>query len=243
MSLKLLIEQLADFDTALIANTIGYIDPTPVHEWYLGGSIASLTPTVGPTVGVAMTCEVDSSTPGSRADFELYYTLLEQIQRSATPVVVVAKAVGSRPDHECIIGDGMAKMLHSVGCVGLVTDGGVRDIEGILTVPFGVYARGRTIHHCGVRFVRINRPVEVGGITVTPGELIHANAGGVIKIPPGCREKLPAFATEMRAFEHAAHCVFRNTSMTIREKRKAVDALVANLYGGKKAPAGKKPKR
>ena len=243
MSLKTLIEQLGDFDTALIANTIGYLDSTPVHEWYMGGSIASLTPTVGPTVGVAMTCEVDSSTPGSRADFELYYELLEQIKRSAAPVVVVAKAVGSRPDHECIIGDGMAKMMSSVGCVGLVTDGGVRDIEGILTVPFGVYARGRTIHHCGVRFKSINRPVEVGGITVKPGELIHANAGGVIKIPPGATAQLPARAAEMHAFEHNAHCVFRNTAMSIRAKRQAVDALVAGLYAGKKTAAKKKPKR
>ena len=140
MSLKTLIEKLGDFDTALIANTIGYIDQTPVHEWYMGGSIASLTPSVGPTVGVAMTCEVDSSTPAGAHDFELYYALLEAIKNSAEPVVVVAKAVGSRPDHECIIGDGMAKMMNSYGCVGLVTDGGVRDIEGILTVPFGVYA-------------------------------------------------------------------------------------------------------
>lgn len=234
MSLKPLIEKLGDFDTALIANTIGYIDQTPVHEWYMGGSIASLTPTVGPTVGVAMTCEVDSSTPTGGPDFELYYELLEAIKQSGTPVVVVAKAVGSRPDHECIIGDGMAKMLHSVGCVGLVTDGGVRDIEGILTVPFGVYARGRTIHHCAVRFKRINGPVDVGGITVKPGELIHANVGGVIKIPAAAAERLPACAAEMRAFEHAAHCIFRQTTMTIPEKRKAVDALVAGLYAGKK---------
>ncbi len=237
-ALQTLIQELGDFDTALLANTIGYVDPTPPHEWYMGGSIASLTPSVGPTVGIAMTCEVDSSTPAARGDWELYYDLLEAIQASAVPVVLVAKAVGSRPDHECIIGDGMAKMLHSVGCVGLVTDGGVRDIEGILTVPFGVYARGRTIHHCAVRFVRREIPVEVGGITVRPGDLIHANVGGVIKIPPGCRDTLPACAAEMRAFEHAAHCIFRNTAMPVREKRRAVEALVAKLYRGKKpAPA------
>jgi 4-hydroxy-4-methyl-2-oxoglutarate aldolase len=238
MSLNSLIQQLADFDTALIANTIGYIDPTPVHEWYMGRTIASLTPTVGPTVGVAMTCEIDSSTPGNRAEFDLYYELLEAIQRSATPVVLVIKAVGARPDHECVIGDGMAKMLHSVGCVGVVTDGGVRDLEGILTIPFGVYARGRAIHHCAYRFIRINHPVEVGGITVKPGEMIHANIGGVIKIPATALERLPERATEMRAFEHAAHCIFRQTSLTIPEKRRAVDALVARLYSGEKTTAG-----
>lgn len=230
MSLNTLIEQLADFDTALLANTIGYVDPTPVHEWYMGGTIGSLTPTVGPTVGVAMTCEIDSSTPGNRAEPEVYYELLKAIQQSPSPVVLVIRAVGSRPDHECVLGDGMAKMLLSVGCVGVVTDGGVRDIEGILTIPFGVYAPRRTIHHCAVRYTRYNHPVEVGGITVTPGELIHANVGGVIKIPTGSLERLPALATEMRAFEHAAHCIFRQTALTIDQKRRAVDALVAQLY-------------
>lgn len=229
MSLRALIQQLADFDTALLANTIGYVDPTPVHEWYMGGSIASLTPTVGPTVGVAMTLEIDTSSPGNRPEPENYYALLHAIQQSPDPVVVVMKAVGSRPDHECVMGDGMAKMMHSVGCVGVVTDGGVRDIEGILTLPFGVYARGRTIHHTAIRYVRYNHPVEVGGITVSPGDLIHANIGGVIKIPPAHRERLPALATEMRAFEHAAHCIFRQTDLSIDEKRRAVDALVAKL--------------
>ena len=156
--------------------------------------------------------------------------MLAAIEQSPAPVVVVIKAVGSRPDHECMLGDGMVKMLHSVGCVGVVTDGGVRDIEGILTVPFGIYARGRTIHHCAIRCTRLNQPVAIGGITVAPGDLIHANLGGVIKIPTSSRERLPAQATEMRAFEHAAHCVFRRTDLTIDEKRKAVDALVARLY-------------
>jgi 4-hydroxy-4-methyl-2-oxoglutarate aldolase len=235
MSLKSLIQQLADFDTALVANTIGYVDPTPVHEWYLGGSIVSMTPTVGPTVGVAMTLEMDTSTPGNKADMDLYYDLLRAIEQSPSPVVVVIKAVGSRPDHECILGDGMVKMMHSVGCVGVVTDGGVRDIEGILTVPFGVYARGRTIHHCAIRCTRLNHPVAIGGITVSPGDLIHANVGGVIKIPAGCRERLPAQATEMRAFEHAAHCIFRQADLTIEQKRTSVNALAAQLYGGQVA--------
>ena len=232
MSLSHALQQLADFDTALIANTVGYLDATPVHEWYMSGQITSQTPTVGPTVGVAMTIEIDSSTPGNRSEPEVYYQLLEAISRSAEPVVLVMKAVGTRPDHECVLGDGMAKMLHSVGCVGVVTDGGVRDIEGILSVPFGVYARGRTIHHCALRYVRHNHPVNVGGITIGPGEIIHANVGGVIKIPAGAVARLPAAAGEMRAFEHAAHCIFRRRDLSVDEKRRAVDTLVAQLGRG-----------
>lgn len=230
MSLLSILQQLAEYDTALVANTIGYLDATPVHEFYMGRTIASLTPTLGPTVGVAVTCEVDTSSPDTQADWDPYFEQVRAIERMGVPVVWVAKTVGSRPDHECVAGDGMAKLLHGVGCVGMVTDGGVRDVEGMLTVPFAAYAHGRTIHHCAVRFPRVNVPVEIGGITIRPGDVIHANLGGVIKIPPGCLEVMPERAAAMRAFEHEAHTVFRQTGIEVGEKRRQVAALLKK-YG------------
>jgi 4-hydroxy-4-methyl-2-oxoglutarate aldolase len=228
-SLRSTLEQLCDFDTALLANTIGYIDPTPAHELYMGGSIQSVTPTLGPTVGIAVTCEIDTSTPNHKADVEGYWRQLDEMSRMGVPSVWVVKTVGSRPDHECVIGDGMAKTLRSVGCVGLVTDGGVRDIPGLMNVPFAAYCRGTVIHHTGLRITRIGEAVEVGGIVVRPGDVIHANAEGVIKIPRKCLDRLADNAVRMRAFEHEAHRLLRQTDLSLDAKKKGVGGLIAKF--------------
>ena len=219
-----------EFDAALLANTIGYIDPTPAEDFYFGGNIRCQTPEMGSMVGTAVTCEMDSSSPGGTAHMDPLYDLLEQMQGMKEPSVWVVKAVGSRPEHECVLGDGMAKMLFASGCVGAVTDGGVRDIAGCATVPFHVFARGRVIHHTAYRLQSLNQPIEVGGLTIRTGDVIHGSSEGVIRIPKACLDRLPERAAKMRAFEHEAHFIFRQPDIPPREKPVRVRALLAE-YG------------
>ena len=228
--LENILQQLADFDTPLLANTLGAIDFTPVHQWYMGGSIQSVTPTLGPTVGVAVVCEADTSTPVGENELEGLYDQIEEIDQMDLPAVWVVKAVGSRPDHECIMGDGMAKMLQAAGCVGIVTDGGVRDGDGLLSTPFAAYCRGFVVHHCAIRFRPTHQPLEIGGITVAAGDVIHANKEGVIKIPQSSLNQLPERAIAMRAFEHAAHIQLRRKDIRAKQKREIVAKLVKE-YG------------
>ena len=234
MSLTNLLHELREFDTALIANTIGYIDPTPTHEYYMGGSIQSVTPSLGPTVGVAVTCELDSSTPNNQATPEPYLRQLDQICQIAEPVIWVVKTVGSRPDHECVLGDGMAKTLAAAGCIGAVTDGGVRDVAGLLSIPFAAYCRGKTIHHCALNYGRINQPIEVGGITIRTGDVLHANDEGVIRIPSACLDRLPSMAIRMRSFEQDAHRFMRQADLSPRDKRQKVSELLEEYGFGKR---------
>jgi regulator of RNase E activity RraA len=230
LDLLRIIEGLRDFDTALLANTLDHIDSTPAHEFYMAGSIQSVTPTLGPTVGVAVVCELDSSTPHGQPRVDDFYRQLEEMRKMAVPSVWVVKTTGERPEHECVLGDGMGKSLYSVGCVGAVTDGGVRDVKGLLTVPFAAYSRGTTIHHCALRFKALNEPLCIGGITVAPGEIIHADAEGVIKIPKGSLPRLIDSAIRMRAFEHEAHTILRRTDLDPARKRRMVTDILSK-YG------------
>lgn len=222
------LQQLAEYDTALLANLMRFVDTTPTHLWYMSNEIRALLPDVGPTVGVAVTCELDTSTPDDESDGNAddFWTQLSQMEAMDVPTVWVVKCVGSRPQHECIMGDGMGKLLHAAGCVGAVTDGGLRDLPGLRTIGFAAYGSGVTIHHCNLRFRRINTPVDIGGITISPGDVIHANAEGVIRIPEAAVTKLADRAPAYRAFEHDAHQLFRRTDITSAEKRPLTDAIL-----------------
>lgn len=228
--------ELREFDTALLANTLAYVEPIAAHEFYLSGEIGSVTPGLGPTVGRAVTVEMDSSTPDNVGEMEPFWRQLEEMLSGGVPSVWVVKAIGSRPGHECVLGDGMAKLLYSVGCAGVVTDGGVRDVAGLLTIPFAAYCRGTTIHHTELRLTNPGKPVEVGGVTIRPGDIIHASAEGVIRIPPSAAN-LPTLAVKMRAAEHAIHLQFRRTDISLAAKRQhALDVFAE--YGFAKSRRG-----
>ena len=236
MSLTDLLRPLLEFDSALLANTLGYIDPTPAEEIYMGGSIVCQTPQIGPMLGVAVTCEVDSSSPGGTFHMDPYFAQLEEIQKVGAPVVWVVKTTGSRPDHECVLGDGMAKLLYAAGCIGVVTDGGLRDVAGYASVPFHAFSRSRVIHHTAYRFGNFNQPVEVGGLTISPGDIIHGSAEGVIRVPRAALEQLPERAAKMRAFENEAHFIFRRPDLAPRLKSAKVGELLIQ-YGFAKPKA------
>ncbi|MCY3756684.1 MAG: hypothetical protein OXG96_03085, partial [Acidobacteria bacterium] len=132
------------------------------------------------------------------------------------------------------LGDGMAKTLAAAGCIGAVTDGGVRDVAGLLSVPFAAYCKGKTIHHCALNYGPINRPIEVGGITIRTGDVLHANDEGVIRIPSACLERLPAMAIRMRSFEQDAHRFMRQTDLSPRAKHQKVSELLKEYGFGKR---------
>jgi regulator of RNase E activity RraA len=68
--------------------------------------------------------------------------------------------------------------------------------------------------------------VEVGGLTIRPGDLIHASAEGVIRIPPGAAEIAIEKCPAMRAFEHEVHTYWRRTDLSIAEKRQVAGRML-----------------
>ena len=80
-------------------------------------------------------------------------------------------------------GDVQATVHRALGCIGVITDGGVRDIEEVKRVGFYLFSKEVLISHAYIHMVEAGTAVDICGMTVRPGDLIHADAHGAIVIP------------------------------------------------------------
>lgn len=89
------------------------------------------------------------------------------------------------------------------GIAGVVVDGPARDIDEAAALGFPVYARGATARTARGRIHEesFNGPVALGDVTVRPGDLILADASGVVAVPAGRADDVLAAAERITAKE------------------------------------------
>lgn len=105
-------------------------------------------------------------------------------------VIVIAT---TNDETAAVIGDHWAYWAKKIGVVGVVCDGLVRDIVGLLRVGLPVFARGLT-PNSGFRNGpgEVNLGVSCGGVTIAPGDIIVGDRDGVVAIPLASAEEVAA---------------------------------------------------
>ncbi|MEZ3159326.1 fumarylacetoacetate hydrolase family protein [Microbacterium sp. BWT-B31] len=90
------------------------------------------------------------------------------------------------------LGDVLAIRAHARRAAGIVTDGGVRDLDAVTAVGIPVYTSGAHPAVLGRKHVPWDTDVTIGcgGTTVQPGDVIVGDADGVIVIPPTLAEEV-----------------------------------------------------
>ena len=132
MVAKLSYEQLSTLrriDSPTISNAIETFKVRPRVAGYVGYDIRCIFPELPPTVGYAVTCSVDSTTEGRQGiGFNKLYELLVN---SPQPTIVVMQDVGNDRLHSCHAGEIMSTTMKRLGAVGILTDGGLRDVKEV----------------------------------------------------------------------------------------------------------------
>lgn len=108
--------------------------------------------------------------------------VLDAISKAKPGDVLVIDTKGNRD--RAIAGDFIVGLAKTLGIAGIVTDGTIRDIEGIRALNYPVFCLGTTIAASHKRgFGELNVSISCGGATISPGDLIVGDEDGVVVIP------------------------------------------------------------
>jgi regulator of RNase E activity RraA len=165
----------------------------PVHDYM---------PQLGPMAGYAVTvvCEPGNSRHPKKnpAAWSQYRRFLASIPG---PKIVVVQDLDKPRLFGAFWGEVTSNFHRSLGCVGTIIDGAIRDTDEMIAAGFKALARGTCVGHAHSCPVRWGMPVEVFGRKISPGQLIHADKHGFLAVPFGEEKGLLDAAKFMDANE------------------------------------------
>lgn len=175
-------------------------------------------------VGFAATGRIrTSAAPTTR---HWYYDNLEWWEHVATvpaPRVIVLQDVDERPALGALFGEIHAHIARALGCVGYLTNGVVRDLPGIESTGFHLFACGVSVSHAYAHVVDFGGRIEVGGLAVQSGDLLHGDMHGVVSVPNDVAAQIPAIAARLQAQEQELIALCRSDDFSLERLRTVIE--------------------
>jgi len=213
------IEYLKAVDTPTLSNGIELLKLRGRHEGFTPLEIRCLFPELGRMVGYAVTAQVETYTRQEPTDMNKFVDLYDLVAASPKPAVVVLQEIGGHGHYAAHCGEVMATAFTRCGAIGLVSDCGVRDLPEVRALKFHYFARGAVCSHAYFRIVRPGVPVQVAGLVVQPGDLLHGDENGLLLVPRGIETSLPAKVEEVRSRERKLMDYIRGPEFNLKGLR------------------------
>ena len=99
------------------------------------------------------------------------------------PRVMVVEDADENPGVGALVGELHAAIGQALHCVGYVTNGSVRDLDAVEALGFQLFAGNPAVSHMYAHITEFGGPVELGGVKISPGDLMHGDRHGVHIIP------------------------------------------------------------
>jgi regulator of RNase E activity RraA len=211
-----------------VANAIETFGVRLRNTGFTGSTVRCIFPELPITVGYAATVRVRTSDPPMEGD-SYYYRLdwLDHVLSIPAPRVLVLQDMDRHPGLGSFIGDVHANILAALGCVGVVTNGAVRNVNEVRKLQFQMYADNLSVSHAFAHVFDFASPVEVGQMQVRPGDLLHGDRHGIQTIPLEIASRIPGVAQEMVGQEREIIQLCQSADFTMEKLRAEVAALGA----------------
>jgi 4-hydroxy-4-methyl-2-oxoglutarate aldolase len=192
------LERLRRFDTCCLSNAVERLNVRPRNEGFMTGAVTCRFPHLQPVIGYAVTARMRSSvTP---VDGKYYYGHPEfwsYLASFSGPRILVIQDGDEHPGLGALLGEAYARISRAFGCVACITNGAVRDLPGIAALHYQVFSGSVAVSHAYAHVVDFGESVEIGGLRISNGDLLHGDLHGVHMIPQRGSAGLVALAEDV----------------------------------------------
>lgn len=216
------LERLRAITSPTISNAIETFNVRPRNQGFMGPEIKCIYPNKPAMVAYAATCVVSARAPAGDKPRVSIADLWEHILSVPEPRVMVVRDLDYPNPIGSFWGEVNANMHKAMGCIGTITAGGVRDLDEVERLGFYYFASHILVSHAYVHVMDIGTPLEVGGLIVKPGDLLHGDKHGVINIPLEIAAKVPEAAKRVEENERRIIQLCQTPGMTPEKFRQAM---------------------
>lgn len=192
-------QDLKLLDSCAVANAIERFRVQLRNEGYAEAGLTCRYPYMLPVLGYAMTLKVRSCAPPSKGttffeSTEWWNALLAV----PSPRILILQDMDRFPGTGALIGDLHACILKTLDCVAVVTNGAVRDVSRIEGLDFQMFSGSLSVSHAYSHIVHVGGPAQIGCLEISPGDLIHGDCHGIVRVPRELATRIPATAMALR---------------------------------------------
>lgn len=207
-----LLSLLREVDTPTVCNAIEVVYGQRGFNRFTKGTMQHSKPGDPPIVGFARTAKIAGLAPPTENPAVIRSRRIDYFRSMAAGPSPSVAAIEDTDYPNCIAGwwgEVHVAVHKGLGLSGAITNGVMRDLD-VMDEGFPVLAGSVGVSHGFVHVVEVGTAVNIFGLTVTQGELIHADRHGALVIP---NDVIPLLKT-------AIHTVVSNEAIVLEPARK-----------------------
>src|SRR3954469_2151395 len=193
---------LRSIDTPTVCNLIEMVAPERRGHGFTVKHLHCPFPELPPMVGFAKTVTFkakDKVPLGEVGYMQKRLDYLDYVASASQPAVMIMHDLdGAHAGYGAFWGEVQSNVHQALGALGVVTDGSIRDIP-MIAEGFQMLAAAIVPSHAYVHVVDFGLAVNVAGMAVVNGDLIHADRHGAVVVPTNKVEAMQAANEKLAA--------------------------------------------
>jgi regulator of RNase E activity RraA len=192
-------DELLKLDTPTVCNALETVNPGRRDNGFNIKPFVCIRPELGSILGYSRTARIRAAhRPSQRMDADGYYSYIAE--GGPTPSITIIEDMDSNPGYGAFWGEVNTNIHYGLDSLGVITNGSVRDIPD--SQPgFQMLAAMVNPSHAWVHVVDWGGPVNIHGMDVSHGDLVHADMHGAIVIPEDDADAIVEEAVKIMAKE------------------------------------------